>query len=139
MARRQSDLADQSRQLIEDLRRRADELEQVDPQGASAMRNAADSGEQRELSRDMEAAAQRVGQNQLRTARKNFSDPVWKEWLSACGDRHEPWADYWQEVRSTFERERESLERERAHLLAHRTRDEYWFAEYFDLPWPRDA
>jgi hypothetical protein len=69
MSRRQSDLADQSRQLVEDLRRRADELDQVDPQGASAMRNAADSGERRELSRDMESAAERVGRNQLRTAR----------------------------------------------------------------------
>jgi len=69
MARRQSDLADQSRQLIDDLRRRADELEEVDPLGASSMRAAADSGERRELSRDMENASERVAQNQLRTAR----------------------------------------------------------------------
>jgi hypothetical protein len=69
MAQRQSDLADQGRQLIDDLRRRADELEEVDPLGASGMRSAADSGERRELSRDMEDAAQRVQQNQLRTAR----------------------------------------------------------------------
>ena len=69
MARRQSDLGDQGRQLIDDLRRRAEELESVDPQGASAMRGAADSGERRELNRDMENAAERVAQNQLRTAR----------------------------------------------------------------------
>jgi hypothetical protein len=69
MARRQSDLADQGRQLIDDLRRRADELEEVDPLGASSMRGAADSGERRELSRDMENASERVAQNQLRTAR----------------------------------------------------------------------
>jgi hypothetical protein len=69
MARRQSDLADQGRQLIDDLRRRADELEDVDPLGASSMRGAADSGERRELSRDMEKASERVAQNQLRTAR----------------------------------------------------------------------
>ena len=69
MAQMQSDLAEQARQVIEDLRRRADELEDVDPQGASAMREAADSGEQRELSRDMDNAADRVEQNQMRTAR----------------------------------------------------------------------
>ncbi|MHC4588417.1 MAG: coiled-coil domain-containing protein, partial [Planctomycetota bacterium] len=68
MARRQADLADQGRQLIDDLRRRADELEEVDPLGASGMRSAAESGERRELSRDMENAAERVAQNQLRTA-----------------------------------------------------------------------
>jgi hypothetical protein len=69
MARRQSDLADQGRQLIDDLRQRAEELEEVDPLGASSMRGAADSGERRELSRDMESASERVAQNQLRTAR----------------------------------------------------------------------
>jgi hypothetical protein len=68
MARRQADLADQSRQLIDDLRRRAEELEELDPLGASGMRNAAESGERRELSRDMENAAERVARNQLRTA-----------------------------------------------------------------------
>ncbi len=68
MAERQSDLAEEARQLIEDLRRRAEELEEVDPQGAEAMRQAADSGEQRELSRDMENASERVGRNQMRTA-----------------------------------------------------------------------
>jgi hypothetical protein len=69
MARRQSDLADTGRKVIDDLRRRAEELESVDPMGASSMRQAADSGDQRELNRDMENAAQRVGQNQMRTAR----------------------------------------------------------------------
>ena len=68
LAERQEELAAEARQLIEDLRRRAEELEDVDPQGADAMRSAADTGEQRELSRDMTNAAERVGQNQLRTA-----------------------------------------------------------------------
>jgi hypothetical protein len=68
LAERQDELAEESRQLIEDLRRRAQELEDVDPQGAESMRSAADSGEQRELSRDMANASERVGQNQMRSA-----------------------------------------------------------------------
>lgn len=75
--------------------------------------------------------------NQLRMARKNFSDPVWEEWLSMCGRRYESWPDFWNRVWSALEQGWESLERERSHLLSHRTRDEYWFGEYFDLPWPR--
>jgi hypothetical protein len=68
LAEQQDELAEESRRLIEDLRRRAQELEDVDPQGAESMRSAADSGEQRELSRDMANASERVGQNQMRSA-----------------------------------------------------------------------
>lgn len=71
MAEQQSDLAEQARQLIEDLRRRAGDLQEADQQAASAMRTAAESGEQRELSRDMDRAAQRVQQNQMRNARNS--------------------------------------------------------------------
>ena len=77
--------------------------------------------------------------NQLRMAFKNFDDPVWAEWVSGCRRRHEPWPDLWQQVWKSFEDGRESLERERAYLHERRTRDEYWFAEYFDLPWPRQT
>lgn len=75
--------------------------------------------------------------NQLRMARKNFDGPTWDEWLAACRRRHEPWPDLWADVWSTFEEGRVTVESERAHLLDHRTRDEHWFADYFDLPWPR--
>jgi len=75
--------------------------------------------------------------NKLRMARKSFDDPVWEEWLSACRVRHHAWPDLWNQVWSTFELGRDSLERERAHIRDHKTRDEYWFADYFDLPWPR--
>ncbi|MBI4486579.1 MAG: glycosyltransferase [Acidobacteria bacterium] len=75
--------------------------------------------------------------NQLRMARKNFTDPVWKQWLSSFRKRHDAWPDLWAGIWEGFERGRTSVERERAYLLEHRTRDEYWFAEYFDLPWPR--
>jgi nitrogen fixation NifU-like protein len=35
-----------------------------------------------------------------------------------------------------FETRRESVEREREYLLANRVHDEFWYAEYFHLPWP---
>ena len=70
MAERQDELAEEARKIIDDLRRRAEELEDADPRGAAAMRSAADSGEQRELSRDMDDASQRVEQNQMQTAQK---------------------------------------------------------------------
>lgn len=65
---RQRDLADQARQAIEDMRRRADGLEDADPQSAAAMKTAADTGEQRELAREMDNAADRVDQNQMQMA-----------------------------------------------------------------------
>ncbi len=68
LAEHQEELADEARQLIEDLRRRAQELEDVDPQGAESMRSAADTGEERELSRDMANASEHVGRNQMRSA-----------------------------------------------------------------------
>lgn len=68
IAQRQAALRDQARELLEDLRQRAESMEEVDPQTASGMRNAANTGEQRELDRDMENAAEQVQQNQLRGA-----------------------------------------------------------------------
>ncbi len=75
--------------------------------------------------------------NQLRMARKNFDDAIWEAWVAACRARHEPWPDFWASVWTTFEQGCDSLESDRRYILDHKTRDEYWFAEYFDLPWPR--
>jgi GT2 family glycosyltransferase len=86
---------------------------------------------------NFEVTAQHTLINQLRMARKNFEEAVWEEWLTACRSRYESWPDWWAEAWSTFEQGRESLERERTHLFNHRTRNEYWYADYFDLPWPR--
>lgn len=80
--------------------------------------------------------------NQLRLARKNFTDSVWNDWLAHCCDRNSGtlaghpeglWARVWQ----LFSDHRASAEQERAHLLAHRVRDEFWYAERFGLPWPK--
>ncbi|MHC4416300.1 MAG: hypothetical protein ACYS0G_13550, partial [Planctomycetota bacterium] len=69
IAERQEDLGEQGRQLLEDLRTRARDLDDVDPAAADAMRAAAATGERQELIREMDNAAERLGQNQLRTAR----------------------------------------------------------------------
>lgn len=71
IARAQRDLRDEARQLVEDLRRRADAMQNADPQSASAMRRAADTAEQRELDRDMQTASERTRQNQLRSAQND--------------------------------------------------------------------
>ena len=68
---RQRDLAEQARQAIEDMRDRSEDLQDADPQSAAAMKSAADTGEQRELSQEMENAADRVDQNQMRTAQSS--------------------------------------------------------------------
>jgi hypothetical protein len=68
IAMRQQDLRDEARELLENLRQRAESMEEIDPQAASGMRSAARTGEQRELDRQMEEAGQRVQQNQMRSA-----------------------------------------------------------------------
>jgi len=80
--------------------------------------------------------------NQLRLARKNFTEAVWSDWLERCRARNSGtltnhpeglWARVWQ----LFTDLRPSAEHERAHLLARRVHDEFWFAERFALPWPK--
>lgn len=80
--------------------------------------------------------------NQLRMARKNFTPGAWSAWLDRFRQRHPGrlpdhpeglWARVWQ----LFEEGRPSAEREHSYLMAHRHRDEFWYAERFDLAWPR--
>lgn len=66
---RQRELGDEARQVIEESRDRAEAMQEIDPQSARGMRNAADTAEQRELDQDMQRAAQRAQQNQLNSAR----------------------------------------------------------------------
>jgi GT2 family glycosyltransferase len=74
--------------------------------------------------------------NQLRMARKTFASELWLEWLAACKQRHAAWPGLWQETCTVLAQERETLESQREYLLQHRMRDEYWFADYFNLSWP---
>ncbi len=85
---------------------------------------------------------ERLVVNQLRLARKNFTDGVWADWLVGCRARHAGnlaghpeglWARVWQ----LFEELRPSVEQERGYLLARRVHDEFWYAERFGLDWPR--
>ncbi len=73
--------------------------------------------------------------NQLRTARKNFSDTVWEDWVERCRARQPDWL--WESAWRLFSQERDGVERERTYLLAHRVRDEFWYADYFGLSWPK--
>ena len=68
IAQKQRDLRDETRKLIEQMRDRADALEKVDPQSAESMDNAADLGEQREVDRQQDEAAENVEQNRMSSA-----------------------------------------------------------------------
>jgi len=72
--------------------------------------------------------------NQLRTARKNFTDPVWDEWVGRFRARESP--EGWEGIWRRFAKGRRSAEKEREYLLANRKRDEYWYAARFGLNWP---
>jgi len=67
----QQDLAEKMRNLVDDLRDRANELEQVDPRAAEAQRQAADTAEQRETERKMDDAANEIRDNRLQNARNS--------------------------------------------------------------------
>jgi GT2 family glycosyltransferase len=72
--------------------------------------------------------------NQLRMARKAFSDPVWFDWLA----RFSSWqpADLWERGWRQYLAGHESVERERAYLMANRVHDEFWYARTFGQSWP---
>lgn len=75
-----------------------------------------------------------VAANELRIARKHFDDENWEDWRRLARERRLDWP--WQRAEEIFERGRETLEIERAHLLKHRKRDEYRYASDFGLKWP---
>lgn len=80
--------------------------------------------------------------NQLRMARKNFTDGVWSAWLASCRERYQgDLPDYpeglWARIWELFQERRESVEHQRSYLLARRRHDEFWYAAKFGLGWPR--
>jgi hypothetical protein len=80
--------------------------------------------------------------NQLRMARKNFTEGVWRDWVERCRHRNagglgEHPEGLWAAVWELFQSRRPSVESERSHLLSRRVRDEFWYAERFGLAWPR--
>lgn len=72
--------------------------------------------------------------NQLRTARKHFTDKTWDSCLRRFRARH---AGLWDSVWSVYKAREASVEREREFLMSQRVRDEHWYARRFGLSWPR--
>jgi GT2 family glycosyltransferase len=72
--------------------------------------------------------------NQMRMARKNFTEAVWCQWLERARPRHE--SRVWDAAWSHFSRNLRSVERERAYLMGRRARDEFSYARKFSLDWP---
>ena len=69
--------------------------------------------------------------NQMRMARKNFTEPTWENWLRRNQKRYvEP---VWQTGVELFEASRATVERERDYLMKSRKHDEFWYAEEFGL------
>jgi len=82
--------------------------------------------------------------NQLRMARKNFTQSVWSEWLERCRQRsprglHDHPEGFWARAWELFQEHSASVESERAYFHARREHDEFWYAERFGLTWPKLA
>ena len=67
-------------------------------------------------------------------ARRNFGDAAWEDWRSRMETSYATrgWASAW----AIFERNRDSIDRQRRALHAARVHDEYWYANEFGLAWP---
>lgn len=72
--------------------------------------------------------------NQLRMGRKTFSDAAWFDWVDRFSARHP--AGVWEAGWRRFVAGHESIERERAYLMANRVHDEFWYARTFGQTWP---
>jgi len=83
---------------------------------------------------DIGVSKPQVMANELRTARKHFTEPVWSDWLSRFRSRQSP--QVWVEAWRIFNSRRESVERERERLMVQRVRDEFWYAYEFGMDWP---
>ncbi|MBN1444063.1 MAG: glycosyltransferase [Planctomycetes bacterium] len=79
--------------------------------------------------------AESVVANEIRTARKNFTEPVWNEWLRRAERRHSKttWAAAW----ALYQGQSRSADEERRYLMSERVHDEAWYARRFGLRWPR--
>jgi GT2 family glycosyltransferase len=79
--------------------------------------------------------ADSVTANEIRTARKNFTDSVWRDWKRRAQRRHskKAWAAAWDLYKSRSD----TAEEERDYLLSRRIHHERWYAKRFGLRWPR--
>ncbi len=81
------------------------------------------------------APSEHVFANQLRMARKNFGEDAWKVWVGRY--QKQPDSPFWQSAWKVYTEESASVELEHEYLMAHRTHDEFWHANEFNLAWPR--
>ena len=72
--------------------------------------------------------------NEIRCARKNLTESLWREWTRRARRRNSKgmWAGAWK----LFESRRASAEREREYIAEHRVHDPGWYARRFGLRWP---
>lgn len=96
----------------------------------------------REAFDNYSAPLEHVLANQLRMARKNFTQAVWADWVDRSRQRNpERLAEHpeglWAHVWHLFEADQASADHERAYLHANRVHDEFWYADRFGLKWPR--
>lgn len=69
LAKRQREAAQESQELLDELRKRAESIDRSDKARADAMRDAARSGEERRLQRNIEQAAEETQRNRIEQAR----------------------------------------------------------------------
>jgi hypothetical protein len=89
-----------------------------------------------------EVPAEHVIANHCRCARKLFTRAVWAEWLRRfrqlqlepeCDQRRQQWTEAWK----IFADGRDSVEQERHYVQNHKIYDEFWYADRFNLDWPK--
>ena len=73
--------------------------------------------------------------NEIRAARKNFAEPLWREWKRRA-EKRTP-RTIWTKAWALFQGRQPSAERERDYLMARRVHSEEWYARRFGLRWPR--
>lgn len=72
--------------------------------------------------------------NEIRTAYKNFSDPVWSEWRRRARRRHG--RRLWESAWRLHEGRLASAQDERDYLHSRRIHEVAWYARRFGLRWP---
>jgi len=89
-----------------------------------------------------EVPSEHVIANHCRCARKLFTRPVWEDWLQRfirsqlepqCDRRRQQWTEAWK----IFDEGRDSVEQERRYVQRHKLHDEFWYADRFNLEWPK--
>ncbi len=89
-----------------------------------------------------EVPYERLLVNQLRMARKCFTNSVWSEWVERCQRRHgtrrnEQPEGLWARAWHLFHEQSASADEERAQIQGRRVGDEFTYAERFGLAWPK--